>query len=158
MIILLLILLSGLIGGLLGSRISLEPPKSARERIEKQFPPIRNQSWNKTAVPAPPNNADNYFNMEPKEYLITKSALTSINIAISMILIFIYLGTFRKIHSDFTLGLTIVMFAFLVYGITSNPIFYSIFGYWGFGLGPFQMMPDLFASLALGILLYLSLK
>jgi len=79
-------------------------------------------------------------------------------VTISIILIGIYVKLYRKIKSDFTLGLLIVMFAFLVYGITSNPLFYTIFGYWGFGLGPFQMMPDIFATLALGVLLYLSLK
>ena len=56
------------------------------------------------------------------------------------------------------LGLLIVMFAFLVYAITSNPLFYSIFGYWGFGMGPFQMIPDIFGTIALSVLLYLSLK
>jgi len=46
----------------------------------------------------------------------------------------------------------------LLYTLVSNPIVIYISGFRAFGLGPFVMLPDLFASLALGVLLYLTLK
>ena len=98
-------------------------------------------------------------NLEDFEILfIIKTIITTINIAISSILITLYINTYRKIKSDFTIGLIVVMFSLLVYAITSNPLFHLGFGYRGYGMGPFTIIPDLFSSIALGVLLYLSLK
>lgn len=43
-------------------------------------------------------------------------------------------------------------------GFASDPIVQVIFGYRAFGLRPFSMLPDLFSSIALSVLLYLTLK
>jgi hypothetical protein len=50
------------------------------------------------------------------------------------------------------------MSALLLYAITSNPLVQYIFTYRGFGMGPFILLPDIFATVALSVLLYLSLK
>jgi len=54
------------------------------------------------------------------------------------------------------LGLVFVMFAMFIYAATSNPIIHALSGFCLSGLGPFTMIPDLFAMAALGILIYLS--
>jgi len=157
-----IIVAAGIMGVILGRSSSVKPSSRARDRLREAF-------WHNHSDKHPPwlNNTtgedldrypDRVLEMDFRGYLVVKSAITLVNVTISIILIGIYVKLYRKIKSDFTLGLLIVMFAFLVYGITSNPLFYTIFGYWGFGLGPFQMMPDIFATLALGVLLYLSLK
>ncbi len=98
-------------------------------------------------------------NLEDFETLfIIKTIITMINIAISLILIALYLNTYRIIKSDFTMGLVVAMFALLIYAITSNPLLHLGFGYRGYGMGPFTIIPDLFCLIALGVLLNLSLK
>ena len=89
---------------------------------------------------------------------ILKNILTMINIVLSSILIVLYVDTYRNIKSDFTLGLIVVMFSLLIYAVTSNPMIHLIFGYRGYGMGPFIIIPDIFFSISLGILIYLSLK
>ena len=156
--IIIIIIAMGLLGAFLGNRVSMAPPEKARERIGERLFPEKNQTGNHTG---PFNRAEflhRFEEMDYRGYIVAKSMVTMINITISVILIFLYVNIYRKLKSDFTLGLLIVMFAFLVYGITSNPLFYSIFGYWGYGMGPFQMVPDIFSTIALGVLLYLSLK
>jgi len=157
-IIILIIIAMGFLGAVLGNRVSLAPPDRVKERMGKRIFPEDNAQ---PEHPGPFNRSEflhRVEDMDHKGYIVAKSTVTMINISISVILIFLYINIFRKIKSDFTLGLIVVMFAFLVYAITSNPLFYSIFGYWGFGMGPFQMIPDIFTTIALGILLYLSLK
>ena len=98
-------------------------------------------------------------NFEDFETLfIIKNILTMINIVLSSILIVLYIDTYRKIKSDFTIGLIVVMFSLLVYAITSNPLIHLLFGYRGYGMGPFMIIPDIFFSISLGVLIYLSLK
>ena len=105
------------------------------------------------------NNQMKGKNLEDFEILfVIKTTITMVNIAISSILIALYIKTYRKIKSHFTIGLIVVMISLLVYAITSNPLFHLGFGYRGYGMGPFTIIPDLFSSIALGVLLYLSLK
>ena len=150
--IILIIIAMGLLGTILGNKVSLAPPERARDKVGRGLFPDMEHAGNATKEPPKPQEVDY------RGYIVVKSAINMINLTISVILIFLYVNIFRKIKSDFTLGLIIVMFAFLIYAITANPLFYSIFGYWGFGMGPFQMIPDIFTTIALGVLLYLSLK
>jgi hypothetical protein len=69
-----------------------------------------------------------------------------------------YIRIYREVKSDFTIGLIVVMFALLFYAITSNPFTQYLFSYRGFGQGPFILLPDIFTTVALSVLLYLSLK
>jgi hypothetical protein len=89
-------------------------------------------------------------------YLRAKSVLTTVNMALCLVLIASYLKLYTEVKSRFTLGLVFVMFTMFVYAATSNPIIHALSGFCLSGLGPFTMIPDIFAMAALGILLYLS--
>ncbi|MEM3090807.1 MAG: hypothetical protein QXW17_03480, partial [Candidatus Bathyarchaeia archaeon] len=91
-------------------------------------------------------------------FYIVKTVISTVNIAIVLILLFIYMNIYRKTKTNFTIGLIIFSLILLLYTVSSNPILQTIFGYRAFGLGPFAMLPDVFALIALLVLLYLSLK
>ncbi len=87
-----------------------------------------------------------------------KTILTSLNATLLMILLFIYIDIFKKIRSEFTLGLILFSLVLLFYAISSNPLIQLLFGFRAIGLGPFAMIPDVFTSIALVILIYLTMK
>ena len=87
-----------------------------------------------------------------------KTVLTSINATLLVILLLTYVDIYKKIKSEFTIGLILFSLILLFYAISSNPIVQSFFGFRAFGLGPFAMIPDIFTSIALAILLYLTMK
>ncbi|MEM2094253.1 MAG: hypothetical protein QXI32_03025 [Candidatus Bathyarchaeia archaeon] len=87
-----------------------------------------------------------------------KTVLTTVNATLATLLMAIYLGIYRKTKSEFTIGLIIFSTVLLLYAITSNPLVQLIFGFRAYGLGPFAMLPDLFACAALSVLVYLSLR
>ena len=87
-----------------------------------------------------------------------KTVLTSINATLLIILLLTYVDIYKKLRSEFTLGLILFSLVLLFYAISSNPIVQSVFGFRALGLGPFAMIPDLFTSIALAILLYLTMK
>lgn len=89
-------------------------------------------------------------------YLRTKSIITTINMAFAVILIAGYIKLYSEVKSKFTLGLLLAMFSLFIYAATSNPLVHALSGFCLSGLGPFAMIPDLFAAVALGILVYLS--
>jgi hypothetical protein len=88
--------------------------------------------------------------------LLVKSVLTTVNTALCVVLIVIYTKLYSEVKSKFTLGLLFTMFSLLVYAATSNPVMHALWGYCLQGLGPFTLIPDVFAANALGALLYLS--
>jgi hypothetical protein len=91
-------------------------------------------------------------------YYNIKVVLSVVNVALLASLLIIYVGIYREIRSKFTLGQILVILALLAYAITSNPALQLAFGYRAEGLGPFAMIPDLFAAIALSILLEMSLE
>lgn len=91
-------------------------------------------------------------------YYTAKSIISIVNITLVVALLVIYLKIYREIKSKFTEGLIIVMAVLLMYALTSNPHLQWLFGLRAFGQGPFAMIPDLFTSVALIVLLYLSLN
>ncbi|MFA5771347.1 MAG: hypothetical protein WC974_01265 [Thermoplasmata archaeon] len=93
-----------------------------------------------------------------EQFNALKIAVTTINAVICIILIAQYAGIYRKVKSNFTIGLIIITFALLTYALTSNPLLPMVFGYRGYGMGPFLMIPDIFATLALIVLLYISME
>ncbi len=137
-IILVIILVAGILGTMVGYMYIKPPPPPEIEKIT-QRELTENKEINRI-------------------YTTIKSAITSINMALCSILIYLYIDVYRKIHSEFTLGLIIAMVALLIYAITSNPFFHMLFGFRGIGMGPFLILPDLFAAVALCVLLSLSLK
>lgn len=160
LIILAIILITGTIGAALGYSYadSLKSPFFKRD-FDKDFNDDSN--FNRTNRTFPPREFDDEIEKAKENfeiYVSIKSAVTLINIVISVILIGMYVKIYREVKSDFTIGLIVVMFALLVYAISSNPFFQTFFTYRSFGLGPFLSIPDIFATVALSVLLYLSLK
>jgi len=91
-------------------------------------------------------------------FYTAQTVVSTINVTLSIILLLIYTSIYRKTHSEFTIGLIIFSAVFLLNALASNPLIIRVFGFRPFGLGPFAMLPDLFALAALLILLYLSAK
>lgn len=102
-------------------------------------------------VPPPPM-------LDLELFYIVKTVISTVNIAIVLILLLIYMNIYRKTKTNFTIGLIIFSLILLLYTVSSNPVLQTIFGYRAFGLGPFAMLPDVFTFISLLVLLYLSLK
>ncbi|MBS7639917.1 MAG: hypothetical protein QW600_02715 [Candidatus Bathyarchaeia archaeon] len=91
-------------------------------------------------------------------FYTVKSVISTVNVALVAILLFMYIDIYRKTKTQFTMGLIIFSLVLLSYTLSSNPFIQLIFRFRAFGLGPFAMLPDIFTFAALLILLYLSLK
>jgi len=100
--------------------------------------------------PPPPGDIELFYTV--------KTVVSTINVALVIILLFTYIEIYRKTKSDFTVGLIIFSMILLLYTVASNPIMHWAFGFHALGLGPFAMLPDLFACIALSVLLYLSVR
>jgi hypothetical protein len=91
-------------------------------------------------------------------YYTAQTVVSSINVTLSVFLLFIYINIYEKTRSEFTIGLIIFSLVFLLNALASNPFVIFAFGFRPFGLGPFALLPDLFTFGALAVLLYLSAK
>jgi len=91
-------------------------------------------------------------------FYTAKTVVSSINATLVIILLLTYIDIYRKTKSNFTVGLIMFSMILLLYTLASNPIMQWAFGFRAFGLGPFVMLPDIFACIALSVLLYLSVK
>lgn len=87
-----------------------------------------------------------------------KTAISFINIGLIIPLFVIYAGIYRKMKSSFTLGLMAVIFALGMYAVTSNPLVVGTFGGRIGDIGLFQIIPDLCTTVALLILVRISLE
>ena len=91
-------------------------------------------------------------------YYSIQTVISTVNVTLLIILFATYIDIYRKIKSEFTIGLMIFTSTLLFYALFSNPIVHRVFGFMGFGLGPFAMLPELFTFGALIVLLYLTFK
>lgn len=91
-------------------------------------------------------------------YYTAKTVISSINIVLVSALLAIYVTLYKKNKSDFVFGLILFALVLLFYALVSNPIVIYIFGFRAFGLGPFAVLPDIFATISLAIMLYLTSK
>jgi hypothetical protein len=87
-----------------------------------------------------------------------KTAISFINIGLILPLFVIYAGLYRKMRSSFPLGLLAVIFALGMYAVTSNPLIIGLLGGRTGDIGLFQIIPDLCATVALIILIRISLE
>jgi len=111
--------------------------------------------------PAPPSQQP--LQQRPVQQLPTpmenlKTVISFINIGLIIPLFIIYAGIYRKLRSSFTLGLMAVIFALGMYAVTSNPLLVSLLGGRPDYIGLFQIVPDLCATAALVILIWISLE
>ena len=117
-------------------------------------------------VPSPPPSifeqrpvpADHSFVGDIELFYKVKTILSTINATLLVVLFATYIDMYRKLRSEFTIGLIVFSLTLLLYALSSNPLLQWIFGFRAFGLGPFAMLPDLFTTLALVILSYLTMK
>jgi hypothetical protein len=107
-------------------------------------PPIR--------MPSQTNPADFEF------YYVAKTVVSTINIALLVVLVVTYVSIYMKTKSEFTIGLLIFAFVFLIKDLSSNPYVPGVFGFRLFGLGPFALLPDVLELIALSVLIYLSVE
>ena len=84
--------------------------------------------------------------------------LSIINMSLAAVLLAVYIGIYRRTGTQFNLILIIMALTMLCYSIVANPLVSAVLGYEASGLGPFFILPDIFALAALSALLYLSLK
>ncbi|MEF8825947.1 MAG: hypothetical protein V5A27_06355 [Halapricum sp.] len=86
-----------------------------------------------------------------------KLFVTTLNIVVLFALLWNYVTVYRDMPNQFTLSLLLFSVALLLYSVTSNPLLPLILGFrHGTTLGPFVFLPDVFASIAVIILLYQS--
>jgi hypothetical protein len=105
----------------------------------------------------PPQDRLN-FRGDLELFYTAKTVISSVNMTLVIFLLGTYVSLYRKTKSEFVVGLIVFALILLLYTVVSNPIVIYLFGFQSYGLGPFAMLPDLFTSLALGVLLYLTLK
>jgi hypothetical protein len=91
-------------------------------------------------------------------FYTAQTVVSTINVTLLIFLLLTYAGIYKKTRSEFTIGLIIFSAIFLLNALASNPLVIWVFGFRPFGLGPFAMLPELFTSAALAVLLYLSVK
>ncbi|MEA2054905.1 MAG: hypothetical protein U9O96_07380 [Candidatus Thermoplasmatota archaeon] len=82
----------------------------------------------------------------------------SINIMLLIGLLLVYMDTYSKTKSSFMLGLVFFISVLLIQSLLSLPLIHALFGYTPYGLGPFGVVPHLFETVALVILMALSME
>jgi hypothetical protein len=126
----------------------------------QNLPSPPNSIFEPRRIPVPQFVGDRefFFMGDMELYYKVKVVFSSINATLLVILLASYVDMYKKIKSEFTIGLILFSLTLLSYALTSNPLLQGIFGFRAFGLGPFAMLPDMFTSLALAVLLYLTMK
>ena len=86
-----------------------------------------------------------------------KLFVTTLNVVVLLVLLWNYIAVYRDLPNRFTLSLLLFTVALLLYAISSNPLLPILLGFrHGTTLGPFVFIPDVFASVAVIVLLYQS--
>ncbi len=80
------------------------------------------------------------------------------NIFLLLGLLTIYVDTFKKTKSSFIFGLLLFIGVLFIQSILSLPILQRGLGYGGYDISLFGVLPNLFETIALTILLYLSME
>ena len=91
-------------------------------------------------------------------FYFVSTIISTINIAMLVMLLVTYINIYMKTRSAFTIGLVIFAAAFLMKDLAASPFVTGLFSFRAFGLGPFVFLPPMFELAALAVLLYLSIK
>ncbi|MFB6125423.1 MAG: hypothetical protein ABEJ59_05640 [Halanaeroarchaeum sp.] len=90
-------------------------------------------------------------------YFQARLFISTFNVVVLFALTGSYLGLYRELPTRFTGSLLLFSVALTLYALSANPAVQVLFGFrGGTGLGPFTFLPDLFASVAVVVLLYQS--
>lgn len=118
-------------------------------------------SWTPPFWPRPPlweNRPQRVVRGDIELYYALNAVISTVNVTLLIVLLVTYIGIYDRTKSEFTLGLIVFSMILLFRSLASNPLVHWTFGFHGFGLGPFAMLPELFTCIALAILLYLTVK
>jgi len=108
---------------------------------------------------SPVQRPPNYFTPYDFEFFyFTHAIISTVNIALLVVLLVIFISVYRNTKSEFSFGLIVFGFAFLLKDIVASPFITGIFSFVASGLGPFIVLPDIFEFAALSVLLYMYLK
>ncbi|MCL2172611.1 MAG: hypothetical protein FWB84_03075 [Candidatus Bathyarchaeota archaeon] len=107
--------------------------------------------------PPPPENFQ-VIRYDFEFFYFTHSIVSTINIALLIILLIMFISVYRKTRSEFSFGLIVFGFTFLLKDLVASPFLARAFSFYVSGLGPFILLPDIFELVALTTLLYLNLK
>jgi len=92
-------------------------------------------------------------------FLTMRVIVGTVNAGLLIILLAVYVGVYMRTHAEFTIGLIIFTTILILYAIMSGPLTVILSGpFRVYGLGPFAAFPELFTTIAVAVLLYLSLK
>jgi hypothetical protein len=115
--------------------------------------------WAAASIPPqPPQGPPEQVPGDIQFYYIANTVVSTINATLSVFLLSAYVGLYKRTKSGFTLALMIVSSALLLNALTFNPYILWVFHFRGSGLGPFAMLPGLFTSVTLVVLLYLAFR
>ncbi|MFC7202572.1 hypothetical protein ACFQJC_03535 [Haloferax namakaokahaiae] len=92
-------------------------------------------------------------------FLQVKLLVSTFNVVLLVALAFNYLRVYFDLPNPFTMSLVVFTVALLLYAVTSNPLAAIVFGFRPqVSIGAFTFLPDLFASVAVVVLLYQSYR
>ena len=120
--------------------------------------------WTSTHLPMPPPPFSSRAMPPPiahediELFYTMSTVISTLNVTLLIFLLVMYLQMYISGKIEFTLWLAIICTVLLLNALTSNPLVHWIFGFHGFGLGPFAMLPDIFTLVASVILLYLTMR
>jgi hypothetical protein len=91
-------------------------------------------------------------------FYVARTAFSTVNIALLIILTETYAALYYKTRSQFTIGLLLFALVFLMKEVATSPFVTGFFNFSVFGLGPFALLEPLLETAALSVLLYLSIE
>ena len=101
----------------------------------------------------------------PSEYLpalkvvmTLKTVISFVNGALILLMLGIYIDLYRKIRTNFTAGLLLLIIVLLMNAMSSNPLIFLRFDGAIFGPSMVLIIPDILSTIALSVLFYLSLE
>jgi hypothetical protein len=101
-------------------------------------------------------NVEHFIKIDP--YLPAKTFFTLINIGLLIPLIIIYSKLYRNMPNRFTLGLILIIVSLLLNVVTASPFMIHLLGLISFRDGPLQFIPTIFTTIALILLVRLSIE
>ncbi len=94
---------------------------------------------------------------DPVFIMNVKTVITAANVVLLVLLLAMYIRSYHRIKSKFTLGLMIFAFLLLLQAVTSTPCMHSITcTHRMCTVGPLTVIPDILQFMALLVLVYLS--
>ncbi|MCD6208386.1 hypothetical protein CW696_00475 [ANME-2 cluster archaeon] len=94
---------------------------------------------------------------DPVFIMNVKTVITTANVVLLVLLLAIYIRSYARIKSKFTLGLMIFAFLLLLQAVTSTPCMHAATcGRRMCVIGPLDVLPDILEFMALLVLMHLS--